>query len=96
MDEIELLFSDPHFAARFYQLIDKRIDQKINGLKFDKSYSATVMAVGTGAADIKLQNGSNTITGVKNKTGVTLAVNDEVVVEAINGSLNNLVIKYKK
>lgn len=96
MDQREVLFADPKSANFFNQAVDKRIDLKLKELRFDKSYSATVMVVGTTTADIKLQGGINTITGVPNKTGVSLVVGDEVYIEAINGSLNNLVIKYKK
>lgn len=96
MNKQELLFEDPDTAETFYKIIDKRIQMALKELKFNKCYSATVVAVGTSTADIKLQSGINTITGVPNKSGVTLAVNDEVYIEAINNSLNNIVIKYKK
>lgn len=89
-------FNDPQVAQLFKILIDDRIDQKLKELKFDRTYSATVMAVGSGVADIQLQGGENTITGVPNKSGVTLVIGDEIYIEAINNSLNNLVIKYKK
>nr|WP_156736276.1 hypothetical protein [Mycobacterium sp. E3298] len=92
----ELLLSDPQAASLFYQIIDKRIEAMIKNLKFDKTYSATVVGVNGEKADIKLQGGINTISGVPNKTGEVLSSGNEVLVEAINNSLNNLVIKYKK
>lgn len=93
----ELDFGDSKAVEKFWEQIDKRIKKIIKEeVKCDKTYYATVMDVGAGVASIKLQGGTNTITNVKNKTGVTLNVNDEVLIEAINGSLNNLVIKYKK
>jgi hypothetical protein len=81
----------------FWREIDKRIRKMIKEeCNFNKSYSATVITVETGVASIRLQGGTNIITNVKNKTGEILIVGNEVIVEAINGSLNNLVIKYKK
>lgn len=93
----ELKFDDLITSKIFFREIDRRIENKIKELcKFDKSYSAKVVAVGTGVADIILQGGTNTITNVKNKSGETLIVNDEVIIEAINNSLNNIYIKLKK
>lgn len=96
MDEREMLFGDPKTASIFYQIIDERIRLALKDLKYNSSHSATIMAVGSEVADIRIQGATNTITNVKNKTGNTLVVGDEVVIEAINGSMNNLVIKYKK
>jgi hypothetical protein len=96
MNEREKNLGDPNTASTLYQIIDDRVKLLIKDLKFNKTYSATVMAVGTTTADIKLQGGTNTITSVPNKTGVSLVVGDQVYIEAINNSLNNLVIKYKK
>jgi hypothetical protein len=81
---------------KYLKLIDDRIKAQLEKLPYDKSYSAVVVAVGTGKADIRLQGGANTITNVPNKTGDTLQVGDEIVLEAINNSMFNLVIKYKK
>jgi hypothetical protein len=81
---------------KYLKLIDDRIKLHLEKLPYDRTYSAVVVSVGTGKANIRLQGGSNTISDVPNKTGVTLIVGDEIFVEAINNSLNNLVIKYKK
>lgn len=89
-------FRDPKTASILHRIIDERINLALKDLKRDTSHSATVVAVGAGVADIKLQGAINTIPNVKNKTGETLVIGDEVVIEAINGSMNNLVIKYKK
>jgi sRNA-binding carbon storage regulator CsrA len=93
----QMPFDNPQMIKLFWREINKRIRQIIKEeCKYDKSYSAIVITVGTGTANIKLQGGTNTITNVKNKSGETLVIGNEVIVEAINGSLNNLVIKYKK
>lgn len=89
-------FNDPQVAQWFKVIVDDRIDQKIKELKFDRTYSATVISVGSGVANIQLQGGTSTINGVPNKSGETLVIGDEIYIEAINNSLNNLVIKYKK
>jgi hypothetical protein len=98
MDDIEetLSFDDPELVKLLFAMVDRRVDKKINELNFDKTYSATIITVHTGNADIQLQGSVSTILAVPNKTGVTLVNGDQVYVEAINGSLNNLVIKYKK
>lgn len=92
----ELLFDDPQTSNLFYKILDERIAIQLKALKFDRTYSATVMAVGSGTADIKLQGGTNIIPEVLDKTGEVLSVGNEVLIEAINNSLNNIVIKYKK
>jgi translation initiation factor IF-1 len=81
---------------KYLKLLDDRIKTQLEKLPYDRTYSAVVVSVGTGKANIRLQGGSNIISNVPNKTGVTLVSGDEVFVEAINNSLNNLVIKYKK
>ncbi len=92
----ELDLNSPEFVTSLYRYIDKRIANAVDNLTFDSSVSATIIAVGSGVADIRFQGGTITIPNVKNKTGVALVVGDEVIVEKINNSLNNLVIKYKK
>jgi hypothetical protein len=98
MDEIEetLSFDDPELVKLLFAMVDKRVDKKIAELSFNKTYSATVITVHTGNADIQLQGSTVTIMAVPDKTGVTLANGNQVYVEAINDSLHNLVIKYKK
>ena len=95
-ENYDLEFGSPEDVANLYRYIDKRIAIAMNDLKFDSSVPATIISVGSGVASIMLQGGTITIPNVKNKTGATLVIGDEVIVEKINNSFNNLVIKYKK
>lgn len=88
---------DNSFSDFLQEFIDKRIELKLAKLQFDRSYHGKVVAVNGGLIDVKLAGDSNTIiTGLKNKSGETLIINDEVIMTAINNNLNNLVITIKK
>jgi hypothetical protein len=90
-------FNSPDMVKTFYEkIVDKRIEDYNKDSKYDKSFSATVMSAGLGTVGIKLLGANNTVNGIPNKSGEILNVGDEVYVEAINGSSNNMVVKYKK
>jgi hypothetical protein len=77
-------------------IIDELIDKKLKKLLFDRHYVATVVSTPlNGKADIKLASGSNIITGVKIRNGLSVSNGDTVYLLAINGSLNNLIIDFK-
>jgi hypothetical protein len=92
----EMPIGDIGIASELEEIIDYLIEKKIKKLKFDKHYSAKVVAVYYGTADISLYDSTNIIKNVKVKDGLSLNVGDEIYVLAINGSLNNLIIDIKK
>ena len=92
----EMPMGDIGTATNLSEIIDYLIEKKMKKLKFDKHYSAKVIAVYSGTADISLHDSENIINSVKIKEGLSLSVNDEIYVLAINGSLNNLIIDIKK
>lgn len=92
----ETSFDDAQSASDVQKLIEHYIDKKLQTLKFDRHYSAKVVAVYSGTADISLYDSTNVIKGVKVKDGLSLNVGDEIYILAINGSLNNLFIDIKK
>ena len=93
----ELEFGNPQSDKTLIDEITRLVFKRIKSeLKFDKTYVAKVVAVGTGVADVQIEDSVNTIAGVKNRSGETLNINDYVYIEAINNSLTNIVIKYKK
>jgi small nuclear ribonucleoprotein (snRNP)-like protein len=90
-------FNDPLFAKDLIDELKRIILKELRTeLRFDKTYVAKVVAVSGGYANIQLEESTNTISNVKNKSGEVLVPDDYVYVEAINNSLNNIVIKYKK
>lgn len=94
--ENQTLFDDPETSNIFWKIIDKRIEKILRQQEhYNICVQATVISVNGNLANIKLQTGTDTIPNVKNKTGEVLNTNDKVYVELINGSYNNMVIKYK-
>ncbi len=90
-------FNDPLFARNLINELKRIILKELRiELRFDKTYVAKVVSTTGDLADIKLEESENVISNVKNKSGETLLPDDYVYVEAINNSLNNIVIKYKK
>jgi hypothetical protein len=92
----EISMDDVVAASGLGELIEKLINAKLKILKFDKHYSAKVVTVYSGTADISLYDSTYIIKNVKIKNGLSLNVGDEIYVLAINGSLNNLIIDIKK
>lgn len=92
----ELPLDNPQTANILNEIIDKIVENKLKKLGFNKKYPAVVTAVGSGVATIKLMNGNAEISNVKVRNGVLVNVGDEVYVEAINGSLNNIYIDFNK
>ena len=73
------------------------VKQEIKKIKADRKYRATIVQNnGDGTANIKLQDGTNIISNVKIREGLSLFADDEVYITAINGSLNNIFIDIKK
>jgi hypothetical protein len=93
-----LPMDDPKAIDDFQKLIRDIVQQELKKARFNRMLPAKVISVGSGTADIQfLSDGTpTTITGVKDKTGVTLNVNDEVYVEFINNSSSNIYIAIKK
>jgi len=79
----------------FIQEMEKLIKKTVKKMEFDKHVRAVVDSVGSGVADIKLLDSSQVISNVKIRTGLSVSPTDEVIVLAIRGSLNNLLIDDK-
>lgn len=92
----ELDFTSPETVKNMLEIIDERVQLKMSELKNSKNYSATVTSVGVGVVSVQLQGANNVIPNVLNKSGQPLAVGNQVILEAINGSMSNLVVKFKK
>ena len=81
---------------QLFDILDNRYELKGSN-KGVISYSAIVTNVVSAIlADVQMPGSTTIITNLKNKTGETLYVNDEVILFALNGSLNNLYIAIKK
>lgn len=79
-----------------YIEIRKLVLEEIKNAKFDKTYSATVVAVNGILADIQLAGSNVIITDIKNKSGETLEIGNEVKLTAFNNNFNDLTITIKK
>ncbi len=89
-------FEDPKISKDFIEVVREIVSKEVRKLKFNKMYPAKVVSVDGSLANIKLLGGNETISNIKNKTGETLDIDDEVYIEAINNSLNNIYIAIKK
>ena len=92
----EQYFSDPRTANAMIKLIKTIVQKELRNLQFDKTYSGVVTGVNGNNANIKIMGSESIVNNVKNKSGEVLVTGDDVLIEAINNSLNNIVIKYKK
>lgn len=88
--------NSPEFIKFWVSKIKELIIKELNGRQCVKEWAATVVAVGTGTADVKIAGDNvNILAGLKNKTGVTLNVNDLVYVHSPTGNLTNSWISVK-
>lgn len=78
-----------------FLLIKNMIKDEINRAGFNKDYTGEVVSVSGENIGIKITGSEEIINNVKNKSGTTLTVGDEVYVEAINNKFSNIVVKYK-
>lgn len=74
----------------------KIIDERIKKAGYNRTYSASVIAVNGNLADIQLIGSSITIPDVKNKSGETLVVGDEIKITSYNNDFNDIAITVKK
>lgn len=87
---------DKVLATYLLDLIKKEIKNEIKKASFMNSYSGVVTAVGTGVASVKLGGSDVVLANLKNRTNLTLNINDEVVVVVLKGNLSNCFIAWKK
>lgn len=83
-------------ATYLLELIKKEIRNELKDATFLNSYTGKVVAVGTGTLDVKLAGSDVTLSGLKNKTNVTVNINDEVIIVALKNSLSNCFVAWKK
>ncbi len=93
--------NDAILSRDFMRTMEEYVKKIIKSeCRFNKTYSGTVVAVAgdNSTASIRLMDADSdmVIPNVKNKSGESLSVGDQIFLEAINNSLNNIVIKYKK
>jgi hypothetical protein len=93
-----LPMDDPKAIDDFQRLIRDIVQQELKKARFNRMLPAKVTTGGTSTVSIQLliDGTPTTITGVKNKTGLTLVTNDEVYVEFINNSSSNIYVAIKK
>lgn len=86
--------------SQFFEIIDSRIEKKNRESQTPKTYPAKIISVSSDGlfADCKiLTTGDETImSALKNKTGVVLHINDEVILFAPLGDLSNIYIDKSK
>lgn len=88
---------DSKYVQYFTDLIRKIVQQELKKLNTIKTYPATVTAVNGSLADVQIAGDSTTtLEDLKNKTGETLNISDEVYVFALNNNLSNSYIAIKK
>jgi hypothetical protein len=94
----ETPIDDPRFVSDFIELIKDIVRKEINNAPFNKSIVGKITAVAADGltADVQLLNSLNTITGVKVRSGLTLAAGDFVYVTFLNSSPTNFFIDLKK
>lgn len=93
-----LEMDNPKAIDDFQKIIRDIVHQELKKAQFNRMLPAKVTTGGSATVDIQLLiDGTPTsITGVKNKTGLTLVTNDEVYVEFINNSSSNIYVAIKK
>jgi hypothetical protein len=86
-------FLDNILQVKFNEMFEKKIIQE----GYVKSWTAKVVNVGVGTADVVLPGDAvNVITNLKNKTGVALNINDEVYLFSPYSVLTSAYIAVKK
>lgn len=98
----ELDFGEDLAFRRFIEpvekLINDEIDKKIKERKLCVLEVCTVsgVAIDNSTADVLLPGTTVSIPSLKNKTGETLNINDQVYIMLIGGDINNSFILIKK
>jgi hypothetical protein len=87
---------DPNAISDLINTIKELIKSETKNLKFNRMITAKVIDVDGDFADIQLFEDGVTIPDIKNKTGETLNIGDEVEILLINNSISNSVILIKK
>lgn len=88
--------NDKDFSEFLVNQIQEIVKKEINKQQLIKEWAGTVVAVGTGTADVKIAGDATTILlGIKNKTGMVLSVNDNVYIHSPTGNLTNSWITVK-
>ena len=80
------------FLNNIRKLIKEVIKEEMNNNGWVKTWSATVSTGGTATASVKLASDENTAITIKNKTGVTLSIGNEVIVASRSGDLSDAFI----
>lgn len=90
------MIKDTKSLEMLKDLIDELVDKKINQLQLMRALPATVVLVnGDGTVNIKIAGSEETLFNIKNKTGLTLVLNDKVYLYAPTGSLSNCYVGVK-
>lgn len=89
-------FDNFNSADQLQELITKLIQKEIKKLKFDRHESAKILRVEGNICDIGFQDSDTIIQNVKVRDGLTVNVNDEVLVLLINGSPINMIVDIRK
>jgi hypothetical protein len=92
----QLPIGDFKFVKRMTEVFRKIVQQELAKAEFDRKLPATIVSVGSGVANIKLNGGDTEISNVKVRDGLTLSPNDEVYVTLIRNSATNMFIDLKK
>ena len=92
----QLPIGDYKFVKKITEIFRKIVQQELSKAQLPKLLPATIVTVGSGVADIKLNGSSTTIPDVMIGTGLTLNPNDQVYVLLIYGSASNMFIIEKK
>jgi hypothetical protein len=94
----ETPIEDSQFIDDLKELIEDIVKEEIRKAPFNKSIVGKITAVAADGltADVQLLNSPNTITGVKVRSGLSLAINDSVYVTFLGNSSTNFFIDVKK
>lgn len=88
--------NSPEFSEYIINLARETARKEINKQQIVKEWAGTVVAVGSGTADVKIAGDITTILlAMKNKSGVTLIAGDNVYVHSPTGNLTNSWITVK-
>jgi len=89
-------FSENLASLRMIEVIEWIVDKKLQEQNYPEFLVGKVSAVNGSLVDVLLPDCTAPIPDLKNKTGLTLNINDEVYILLIKGSLNNAVVLIKK
>jgi hypothetical protein len=87
---------DKVLALYLLELIKKEIKKEIKNISFVNSYSGIVDNVGVGILDVKLAGSTTVLENLKDKTGVSVNVGDEVIVVVLKNNLSNAFVAWAK